>query len=244
MQVILATANTNLAQRLTAYVQHHSIAVASLLGEDLDLRLADHSDGIATISQGCKNLRLIMFDVAPDNAQEAADSEGDSPHPSGFGRAGLTRAFTLANAYSRTKSRKKPKTGVVVMGHATSTPEMREAIALGAVGYIPLDATPTGFLAALMLMLEGNIFIPATSQSGDTNKPTIKLTRRERDVLQCLVAGHSDKKIAKIYNIAVVTVKHHLKGLRAKLGAKNRVHALVRAIELGLVARFTLADPH
>jgi hypothetical protein len=34
--------------------------------------------------------------------------------------------------------------------------------------------------------------------------------------------------------IALVTVKHHLKSLRGKLGAKNRTHAVCRAIELGL----------
>lgn len=49
-----------------------------------------------------------------------------------------------------------------------------------------------------------------------------------------LLAGQSDKEIAIKYGIALVTVKHHLKSLRSKLGAKNRTHAVCRAIELGL----------
>jgi DNA-binding CsgD family transcriptional regulator len=49
-----------------------------------------------------------------------------------------------------------------------------------------------------------------------------------------LLAGKSDKEIAIKYGIALVTVKHHLKSLRGKLGAKNRTHAVCRAIELGL----------
>ena len=60
------------------------------------------------------------------------------------------------------------------------------------------------------------------------------LTGRELDMLSGLLAGQSDKEIAIKYGIALVTVKHHLKSLRSKLGAKNRTHAVCRAIELGL----------
>lgn len=39
----------------------------------------------------------------------------------------------------------------------------------------------------------------------------------------------------KAYYEGIVTVKNHLKSLRGKLGAKNRTHAVCRAIELGIV---------
>ena len=60
------------------------------------------------------------------------------------------------------------------------------------------------------------------------------LTGREHDVLSGLLAGSSNKEIARSLNLSEVTIKHHLKSLRSKLGAKNRTHAVCRAIELGI----------
>ena len=60
------------------------------------------------------------------------------------------------------------------------------------------------------------------------------LTVREQEVLQGLMVGRSNKEIATQLNLSEVTIKHHLKGLRSKLGARNRTHAVCRAIELGI----------
>ena len=60
------------------------------------------------------------------------------------------------------------------------------------------------------------------------------LTGREHDVLSGLLAGSSNKEIARNLNLSEVTIKHHLKSLRSKLGARNRTHAVSRAIELGI----------
>ena len=37
-----------------------------------------------------------------------------------------------------------------------------------------------------------------------------------------------------MHGLSEVTIKHHLKSLRAKLGARNRTHAVCRAVELGI----------
>ena len=58
---------------------------------------------------------------------------------------------------------------------------------------------------------------------------------REQDMLAGLLVGKSNKEIARKHGLSEVTVKHHLKSLRGKLGAKNRTHAVCRAIELGIV---------
>ena len=60
------------------------------------------------------------------------------------------------------------------------------------------------------------------------------LTGREHDVLSGLFAGSLNKEIARSLNLSEVTIKHHLKSLRSKLSAKNRTHAVCRAIELGI----------
>ena len=60
------------------------------------------------------------------------------------------------------------------------------------------------------------------------------LTGREHDVLSGLLAGYSNKEIARNLNLGEVMIKHHLNSLRSKLGARNRTHAVCRAIELGI----------
>ena len=60
------------------------------------------------------------------------------------------------------------------------------------------------------------------------------LTGREHDVLSRLLADSSNKEIARSLNLSKVKIKHHLKSMRSKLGAKNRTHAVCRVIERGI----------
>lgn len=232
MQVILATANSVFQRKMLAYSQEHRQAVAGLLGEEVELLTAGYAHDIGKLAPKCRTLKLIIFDTSQHQKREV-DRKG-------FGRAGLSRAFEIAHAHSG--HGKKNKINVAVMGHKDYSEEMREAIALGAIGYIPVEFNEASFFASLILMLEGNTFVPTpldAAKQKSASQPPLVLTRRERDVLRCLVEGKLDKEIAKIHNIAIVTVKHHMKSLRKKLGAKNRVHALARAIELGLAKQFT-----
>ena len=59
------------------------------------------------------------------------------------------------------------------------------------------------------------------------------LTGREHDVLSGLLTESSNKEIARNLSLSEVTIQHHLKSLRSKLGARNLKHAACRAIELG-----------
>ena len=60
------------------------------------------------------------------------------------------------------------------------------------------------------------------------------LTGREHDVLSGLLTESSNKEIARNLSLSEVTIKHHLKSLRSKLGARNRTNAVCRAIEFGI----------
>ena len=123
-------------------------------------------------------------------------------------------------------------------GLPTSHSEMRMALDAGAVGYIPKNIGIKAFYSAMTLMAEGEIFLPADHgghKSENSFLPENWLTGREQDMLAGLLGGKSNKEIARKHGLSEVTVKHHLKSLRGKLGAKNRTHAVCRAIELGIV---------
>jgi ATP/maltotriose-dependent transcriptional regulator MalT len=62
-----------------------------------------------------------------------------------------------------------------------------------------------------------------------------KLTARELDVLRLMAQGASDAEIAAGLFVSLATARWHAANVRAKLGAKNRTQALLRAQELGLI---------
>ena len=61
------------------------------------------------------------------------------------------------------------------------------------------------------------------------------LTPRERDVLELLAEGLSNRAIAATLAISEHTVKFHVSSIFAKLGAENRTAAVRRAVRLGLI---------
>lgn len=64
---------------------------------------------------------------------------------------------------------------------------------------------------------------------------SVDLTPRQLDVLRYVASGHSTEHIAKTLGISTETVRNHVRGLMARLGAHTRLEAVIRASELGLV---------
>lgn len=62
----------------------------------------------------------------------------------------------------------------------------------------------------------------------------LKLTPREKQVLQYLMRGQPNKEIANDLGLQLVTVKLHVRGICRKLNVANRTQAAIRARELGL----------
>jgi DNA-binding NarL/FixJ family response regulator len=62
-----------------------------------------------------------------------------------------------------------------------------------------------------------------------------QLTTREREVLQALAEGLSDKEIAEHFHIGVGTVRNHIVSIFGKLGVHSRLQALVFAVRHGVV---------
>ena len=66
----------------------------------------------------------------------------------------------------------------------------------------------------------------------------VKVSRREQEVLDCILQGHSNKEIAAKLNVAERTVKFHVSSLLAKFGVTDRV-ALSREASLGRLPQFS-----
>jgi len=124
---------------------------------------------------------------------------------------------------------------VALIGPNASRRTIRNMLMAKASGYLTYSMESGATLNAIKLIASGEVFVPAeTITDEDVMFGDNSLTGREHDVLSGLLAGQSNKEIARHLNLSEVTIKHHLKGLRSKLGAKNRTHAVCRAIELGI----------
>lgn len=124
---------------------------------------------------------------------------------------------------------------IALIGPAVKRRDIRDILSARVAGYLTYSMTPDTILNAIKLIAAGEVFVLADIMADDTFQSNSQfLTGREHDVLSGLLAGSSNKEIARNLNLSEVTIKHHLKSLRSKLGARNRTHAVCRAIELGI----------
>lgn len=109
------------------------------------------------------------------------------------------------------------------------------ALAEGAIGYVPKTMPARRLVAAVRFMLAGERFAPVELMDAEPVGPLgVRLTAREREVLESLCRGASNKEMARAMGLAEVTAKLHVRTLCRKLGARNRTHAAVIARAAGL----------
>lgn len=119
----------------------------------------------------------------------------------------------------------------------TATPDVaRRALSSGAAGFLPKTLAPQSLVSAVRHMLAGEVYMPLEFLNDESaDQLNVNLTPRERDVLQGITEGKSNKEIARDLDIQEVTVKLHVKTLSRKLGARNRTHAAMLGRDLGLM---------
>lgn len=131
-----------------------------------------------------------------------------------------------------------PSLKIALMSGEAKNEDVRLALAHGAVGFLPKTLAGAALLKAVHQMMAGEVFMPdnlaENAIATDDNAINGAFTRREREVLDFLLKGQSNKEIARALELEEVTVKLHIRGLCRKLGAKNRTQAAMRAVELGL----------
>jgi DNA-binding NarL/FixJ family response regulator len=124
----------------------------------------------------------------------------------------------------------------------TDADAARAAWAAGARGLLPRDADGADLLAALAAVARGLVvvdagladaLVPVHEPLPDALDP---LTDREREVLALLAEGLPNKLVADRLGVAERTARYHVAQILAKLGARSRTEAVVRAARLGLVA--------
>ena len=114
--------------------------------------------------------------------------------------------------------------------------EVRSAMNAGAHGYVLLKCGLDELLDAVLAIGRGSRYMCSTVSCSIADSFTRQeLTAREAEVLHLLASGACNKTISKLLGIALGTVKAHVRGVREKLDATSRTHAVAIATQRGLV---------
>jgi len=136
----------------------------------------------------------------------------------------------------------RPDLRVLVTGAGMHDEEtILKALAFGVKGCVDETAAPEEFVAAIRVVNQGLVWAPRrvcstfidlfTSRTSPVSRARGGVfTEREKQVIQLLVRGRSNKEIGDALAIGERTVKGYLAKLMRKAGARNRVELLVHAI--------------
>lgn len=114
--------------------------------------------------------------------------------------------------------------------------DIYRALRAGAKGYMLKDATFDEIIACVRTVHAGGTCVPtevATKLAERARAP--ELTPREREVLELLSAGRSNKEVATDLGVSDETVKTHVKRVMEKLGVSDRTQAVTVALKRGLI---------
>ena len=179
--------------------------------------VADVADGTSAISIALsKQPDIILMDIS------MAGGDGIS----------ACRAIMEADARQR----------IVMLTMHVETDLIRKSLKAGAIGYLTKDATFDEVLKALQMACDGDVIISPEfahallDETDDMRAHQVTiLSEREMEVLQLLAEGKSTPEIASNMFISQKTVKNHLASIYTKIDARDRTHAVIRAVKMGII---------
>jgi two-component system, NarL family, response regulator NreC len=139
--------------------------------------------------------------------------------------------------------RELPATRLLVLTMHDDPGYARVAQAAGASGHVVKDSESAELLAAIRAVHRGRTFVrvgvddPPSPGGGERPGPALALSPRERQVLELLAHGHTNREIAARLALSVKTVETHRSRLSEKLQARKRADLVRVALDLGLLKR-------
>ena len=145
---------------------------------------------------------------------------------------------------------------IIILSAVFDREIVQKTIELGVSGYLSKTASHEDIIEALEVVLSGGAWLPQeflqTQQldskteadkllqelmkdNGGNSKNSIHLTPRQKDVLEGVAAGKSNKIIAYELGMTEGTVKLHMTAILKLLGVYNRTAAVLEATKLGLI---------
>jgi DNA-binding NarL/FixJ family response regulator len=156
-------------------------------------------------------------------------------------------SMPLLNGFEAAKQIKKslPHTRVIFLSQHLNPAYLKQALRLGASGYVLKAGATEELQQAIEAVLRGKTYItPAFGEDviarlwnrdGELSEETEGLTERQREILQLIVEGRGNKEIADILHLSVKTIEFHRARIMVKLGVKTVAELTKVALQQGLI---------
>ncbi len=181
--------------------------VLDALGDDISILEASTSDASIPLLKANPDIDLLLVDL-------------NMP-----GKGGLAVLKECRINYSMIP--------VVIVSGSKNKQDIQQAMDMGAMGFIPEDINSRLMINILHLVLSGGLYFPQIISCDDK----ALFTPRQREVLEFIVEGYSNKVIAAKMDISEVTVKMHVTAIFKILEVTNRTQAAMTTKENGLLLR-------
>lgn len=129
-----------------------------------------------------------------------------------------------------------PQSQVIVLTGTPSERTLNACLTSDIAGYLSKDITANALAECMKLVMLGIRVWPTNLAAKMAARRTslARLSKRETEVLRCLVQGDTNKEIARRLEIAEETVKTHVRALTRRVNARNRVQLAIWARASGL----------
>jgi len=129
-----------------------------------------------------------------------------------------------------------PRARPIILSSFEYDEEIYEAVNAGAFGYLHKDAPAEEILSAIRQVHAGHQAFPKRIAERLSNRQmTAGLSSREREILELVAKGLTNKEVANALHISQFTVRNHLNHIAAKLEVSDRTEAIFVAIQTGLI---------
>jgi len=158
-------------------------------------------------------------------------------------------AMPLLNGIDATAqiTRRDPNTKVIVLSMHADESYILRALGAGAKGYLMKESTETDVLPAVHSVQEGKSYFSSSItrmlledymrmlKQNNLQDSYDLLTEREKEVLQLLAQGKSNKEVAQILNLSPHTIDSHRTNLMQKLDVHNTAEIVLYAVRKGII---------
>jgi RNA polymerase sigma factor (sigma-70 family) len=144
-------------------------------------------------------------------------------------------------------TRRNPETKVIILSMHADESYILRALGAGAKGYLLKESTETDILPAVRNVRDGKpYFTPSIARllledymralkQNNLQDSYDLLTEREREVLQLLAQGKSNKEVAQILNLSPHTIDSHRTNMMQKLNLHNTAEIVLYAVRKGII---------
>jgi DNA-binding NarL/FixJ family response regulator len=188
---------------------------------------------------------LEVIGEAADGRQAVALSESANPDV-----VVMDIAMPNLNGIEATRQivNRNPRTAIAILSMHSDESYVIRALKAGARAYLLKDSAEADLLAAVRALTEGkSFFSPAISkilvedymrqlESRGAEDTYELLTTREREILQLLAEGRTNKEVANMLNLSLYTVETHRTHILQKLNLHSVPELILYAVRKGIIA--------